>query len=324
MLLFLGLAGGLYWVLTKIDELLFDAIVLHRSLSLTLQTSLSLLLRLVIILLVSGLSFAIFKWHNGAVIAQASRKSKKVWRWVLLSLGLLIIILSGVVLANQAVADKRQAVKSSSTAVSKKKAAAGQITPYDSFSDAMDTTLKSSVVSNRFIPSSGKIPLTDPPESDLIEVRPLVLSSEKLKWMDSQITLDQAWVAKFQPTMIDMGKDQVSVNGAVVFQITIKTGKYDNYYYPSQGRLVTNLGTSYEPAASFIMDGGMPRHKNRSQYIYFCFEQTLDDVQQVKYFRYSFAAIVGDEQTEKLPDHSVTVEFDNKKQPLEYGAPIQF
>ncbi|MFD0896274.1 hypothetical protein [Loigolactobacillus binensis] len=327
VLLFAGLASGFYVLLTKVDEWLFDALVLNWSISLLVQTSVSQGLRVVIILVLSGLSFALFRWRNGVVVKATKRPR---WRWLGLGLVLVGLLWAGGLALEQAQtaapakSSHSAATKQRGSATASHKTATGQITPYSSFSDAMKTTRQSSVVSNRFVPTSGQIPLTDSTKGRLLAVRPLVLSRESSKWMDSQLSLDQAWVAKFQPTQIDMGNEQVKVDGAVIFKITIKTGKYDNFYYPSQGRLVTNLGTSYEPVASFIMDGGMPRHKNRSQYVYFCFKQSLDDVQQVTYFRYSFQAAVGDEETEKLADHSVTVEFDNNKQPLKYGAPIAF
>lgn len=178
------------------------------------------------------------------------------------------------------------------------------ITPSSDFDDGMDTTDAEDIRDNKFDPSSNQLMINYEQTANLTKIKEFNPNWQRKKWMDSTVTIDKGWIATFKPVKADIGgskKDEVS--GVVILHLTIKTGKYDNTYYPSQGDLVTNLGSSYEPSLnSTIIDGGVPHNSTRSVYLYIYPKQQINNVDQISTLNFKFTAYASDKQTENAND----------------------
>lgn len=185
------------------------------------------------------------------------------------------------------------------------------ITPVSDFDDGMDLTDKEDIKHNRFDPQSGVLRIDYDNTVKVNDLRGLTLNWTSEPWLDSTVSVDKGWIANFKPVTTELGDDDaVTVSSVVILHLTVKTGKYDNNYYPTQGKLVTNLGSTYDASVSSqIIDGGVPHDQTRGTYMYFYLKNGIKDLNQIQTINYSFDAYAEDKQTEDLNNNTNNFEM---------------
>ncbi|GAK47033.1 hypothetical protein LOSG293_011330 [Secundilactobacillus oryzae JCM 18671] len=173
------------------------------------------------------------------------------------------------------------------------------IKPVADFTDALNERGGASrASSNKFDPSSRTLEVNYDVKPKITGIRKLALNWQSEKWLDSRATIENAWIVKIPQQKFEVGSGEETTGGLLVFHINIKTGKYDNNYYPSQMTVKTNFGKAYDSHyKSTYIDGGIPNDKSRSEYVY-VFLKKLPSIKSINKLEFTFSAYAGDESTE--------------------------
>jgi len=171
------------------------------------------------------------------------------------------------------------------------------ITPVKEFTDGY----KNSDPAQRsvtFDPASNKVELGYESNASILDSKEIKINWQNDQWLDSKVAIDKAYIVKIPVKKLDVGSGKERAGGLVVFDVTVKTGKYDNDYYPAQMKLLTNLGTAYDPHyISGAFDGGVPYNSSRGENV-FVFLPTLTTVDSIKSMTVSFDANAADVKTQ--------------------------